>query len=87
MAIEQNHRKFHVRVFRKDIVGFAEHQEKAAFGLGYKLTLKRIIDNTILSRNAATDDGKTQCKNSWYIPQFTPSIIQNDFLSYQFLIK
>ena len=25
----------------KDVFGFAEHQEKATYGLGYKLTLTR----------------------------------------------
>ena len=27
-----------VRIMVKDVVGFAEHQQKATFGLGYKLT-------------------------------------------------
>ena len=27
--------KYHIRVFLRDIFGFAEHHEKAAYGLGY----------------------------------------------------
>ena len=33
--------KFHVRIMLRDILGFAEHQEKATYGLGYKLTITR----------------------------------------------
>ena len=31
--------KYHIRIYLKDIFGFAEYQEKATYGLGYKLTL------------------------------------------------
>ena len=31
--------KYHIRFYLKDIFGFAEHQQKATYGLGYKLTL------------------------------------------------
>ena len=27
----------------KGIIGFAEHQKKGAYGLGYKLTLTRLV--------------------------------------------
>ena len=30
--------KFHVRIYLKDVFGFAEYQEKGTYGLGYKLT-------------------------------------------------
>ena len=33
--------KYHARIMLKDIFVFAEHQEKATFRLGYKLTLTR----------------------------------------------
>ena len=32
--------KNHLRIMLKDVFGFAEHQEKATYGLGYDLTLK-----------------------------------------------
>ena len=28
--------KYHIRIYLKDVFGFAEHQEKATYGLGYK---------------------------------------------------
>ena len=37
--------KFHVKIYLKDVFGFAEYQEKAIYGLGYKLTLTRSSDN------------------------------------------
>ena len=36
--------KYQVTMMLKDIFGFAEHQEKGTFGLGYKLTLTRNSD-------------------------------------------
>ena len=33
--------KCHVRIMLNDILGFAEHQEKATYGLGYKLAKKK----------------------------------------------
>ena len=40
--------KYHMRFYLKDIYGFAEHQEKATYGLGYKLTLTRHSDKAAL---------------------------------------
>ena len=34
-------RKYHVKSLLKDVFGFAECQEKATYGLGYKITLKK----------------------------------------------
>ena len=31
--------KFNLRIMLKDVFGFTEHQEKATYGLGYKMTL------------------------------------------------
>ena len=36
--------KYHLRIMLKDVFGFAECQEKATYGLGYKLTLTRNKD-------------------------------------------
>ena len=33
--------KYHLKILLKEIFGFAEHQEKATYVLGYKLTLTR----------------------------------------------
>ena len=45
--------KYHIRVYLKDIFGFAEHQEKVTYGLGYKLTLTRKSDNAVLNKTNA----------------------------------
>ena len=80
--------KFHVRIYLKDVFGFAEYQEKATYGLGYKLTLTRNSDNVVLNNDNAFSIGKT--KNSgieWYVPHYTPSMQQQAILSKQILNK
>ena len=42
--------KYLVRIHLKDVFGFAENQEKATYGLGYKLTLTRNSDNAVLKK-------------------------------------
>ena len=42
--------KYHVRIYLKGVFGFAEYQEKATYGLGYKLTLTRNSDNADLNK-------------------------------------
>ena len=42
----------------KDIFGFAEHQEKGTFGVGYKLTLTTNTDNAVLNKGGAINNGK-----------------------------
>ena len=39
--------KCHVTVMLKDTFGFAQHQEKATYGLGYNLILTRNNDNGV----------------------------------------
>ena len=41
-------RQYHIRIHLKDVFGFSEHQDKATYGLGYKLTLTRNSDNASL---------------------------------------
>ena len=36
-------RKYHVRIMLKYMFGFAENREKGTYGLGYKLTLTKIL--------------------------------------------
>ena len=42
----------------QEIFGFAEHQEKASNGLGYKLTLTRNTDNAVLNKGNAINSAK-----------------------------
>ena len=67
--------KYHLRIYLKDIFGFAEYQEKATYGLGYKLTLTRNTDNAALNKADATNNAKI-INNSleWYVPHYPTSL-------------
>ena len=41
--------KFHLRIYLKDVFGFAEYQEVGTIGLSYRLTLTRNNDNAVLN--------------------------------------
>ena len=45
--------KYHVRVYLKEIFGFAEHQEKCTNGLGCKLILIQNSDSAVLKTDTA----------------------------------
>ena len=46
---------YHVRIMLKDVFGFPEHEEKAAYGLGFQLTLTRSSVNAVLNKDNATN--------------------------------
>ena len=76
--------KYHVRIYLKDVFGFAEHQEKASYGLGYKLTLTRNSDNAVLIKADATILGKVKIDAiECYVPHYTASMTQQAVLSNQ----
>ena len=80
--------KYHVRIYLKDVFGFAEYQEEATYGLGYKLTLTRNTDNAVLNKGNAINIGKIKINAlEWYVPHYTPSIQQQSILSKQILNK
>ena len=61
--------KYHIRIYLKDIFGFAGHQEKGTYGLGYKLTLTRNTDNTVLKKVNAVGNGRVKIISlNWYVP-------------------
>ena len=69
----------HVR--KKDLSRFAERQETAAYGLGYKVTFQRISDNFVLSHEARTDaellvlEGTVNWNDlSWYVQPYASNI-------------
>ena len=67
--------KYHVRIYLKDVFGFAEYQEKATYGLGYKLTLTRNTDNAVLTKGNAINNVKNKINAiEWYVPHYTPSM-------------
>ena len=80
--------KFHVRIYLKDVFGFAEYQEKRTYGLGYKLTLTRNTDNAVLNKANGINNGKIKFNAiEWYVPHYTPSMQQQSILSKQILNK
>ena len=69
--------RYHIRIKLKDVIAFAEHQEKSTYGMGYKLTLTRNVDNANLIKANATKIGKIKINAiEWYVPHYIPSIPQ-----------
>ena len=67
--------KYHIRIYLKDIFGFAEHQEKGTYGLGYKLTLTRNSDNAVLNKDNAVANGRVKIISlDWYVPHYSPKL-------------
>ena len=54
---------------------FAEHQETATYGLGYKLTLTGNTDNAVLNKANATNNAEIKINAlDWHVPHYTPSL-------------
>ena len=89
LALNKNIKsKYHLRIMLRDTFGFAEHQEKATFGLGYKLLLSRNKDEAALDKAAGIADARITIDHiHWYVPHFTPSIQQQGILSKKILSK
>ena len=80
--------KFHLKKLLKDVLGFAECQEKATYVLGYKLTLTRNKDDAVIDKAGVTADARIRIDHiHWYVPHYTPSIQQQSILSDQKLKK
>ena len=80
--------KLHMRIYLKDIFGFAEHHEKATYGLDYTLTLTRATDNAVLKKTNATAIGKIKINSiDWYVPHYTASLKEQDILMKPILDK
>ena len=76
--------KVHETIMLKDISGFAEHQEKGTYGLGYKLTLTRNSDNAVLNKGTAINNAQNKINSiDWHIPNYTPSLSQEKILMSQ----
>ena len=66
---------FHDTNLLKDVSGFAGHQEKIFYGLGYKLTSTRKKDAAVLSKGETTAIARSDIDLvHWYVLQYTPSI-------------
>ena len=80
--------KYHVRIYLKYVLGFAKYQEKATYGLCYKLTWTRNSDNAVLNKSNAINNAKIiNIAIEWYVPHYTPSMQQHAILSKQILNK
>ena len=80
--------KYHDRIYLKNVIGYAEHQEKTTYGLGYKLTLTRNSDNAVLNKGNAINNAKVRINAiEWYVPHYTPSIQQQAILSKRIINK
>ena len=64
-----------IRIYLKDIFGFAQHQEKGTYGLGYKLTLTRNTDNAVLNKDNAVANGIVKINSlDWCVPRYSPNL-------------
>ena len=50
--------KYHLRIMPKNLSGFAEHQEKATYGLSFKLPLTRIKDDAVIDKAIGNADAR-----------------------------
>ena len=80
--------KYHVRIYLKDVFGFAEYHDKGTYELGYKLTLTGNTNNAVLNKDNAINLGRITINGiEWYVPHYTPSIQQQSLLSKQIINK
>ena len=80
--------KYQVRNKLKDVIGFAECQEKATYGLGYKLTLTRNKDDAVIDKAGGIADARIKIDHfHWYVPRYTPSMQQQAIITKQTLNK
>ena len=64
--------KYHTRIYLRHVLGYAKHQEKASYGLGYRLILTRNSDNAILNKGNTVVLGKVKINSlDWYVPHYT----------------
>ena len=72
--------KYHVRIYLKDVFGFADYQDKGTYGLGYRLTLTRNSDNAVLNKGNAINNAKIKINAiEWYVPHYIPYMQQQAF--------
>ena len=89
LALNKNIKgKYHAKIMLKDVFGFAEHQEKATYGLGFKLTLTRNKDDAVIDKANGVADARIRIDHiHLYVSHYTPSIQQQSILSKQILSK
>ena len=72
----------------KDFFSFAEQQEEATYGLGYKLTVTRNKGDAVSDKTESIADTRIKIDHiHWYVPHYTPFIQQQGILSEQNIRK
>ena len=78
---------YHVRIYLRDIFGFADYQNNCSYGLGYKLKLQRNSDNHVLSHRAGFNaenlalGGRVVIEGlSWTVPHYTPNLLNQKLM-------
>ena len=80
--------KYHVTIMLKDTFGFAEHQRKGTYLLGYQLTLTQNSDKAVLNKANATNNAKLKIRSTdLYVPHYTPSFAEEKKLMSQTVDK
>ena len=80
--------KYHVRIMLKNLFGFAEGQETATYGLGYKITLTRNKDESVIDKAAVIADARNKIDHIHLdIAHYIPSMSQQAIMSKQILNK
>ena len=80
--------KYHVRIMLQDVVGFAELQERAIYGLGCKLTPIGNKDDDVSNKGPGIDDTRIKIDDFHRdVPHYTPSNPKQGILSENTLSK
>ena len=87
-SIKNRKGKYHLRITLKDVFGFAKHQKKATYALGYNVTLTTNEDEAIIDKPPGSPDAGIKIDHiQWYKSHYTPSIQQQGILSKQIFKK
>ena len=80
--------KYFVRIYLTDIFGFAQHQLKGTYGLGYTILLTGNNVSAVLNKYNAINNAKFKIKSiHWYVPHYMSSIAQQAILFKQIQSK
>ena len=72
----------------KDTFSFAERQEKATYGFGYKLKVTRKKDEAAINKAPGSADARSKINYiHWHVLHLKPSILKQGILSKQIFSK
>ena len=81
-------KKYFFKFMLEDVFRFVEHQQKATWGLGYKLPLTRNRVDVVSNEVEAIADARVKFDSfHWYSRHYTPSISHQGMLCKQILSK